>query len=151
MRIGELAARTGVSVRALRYYEQQDLLSAERGSSSHRRYPESAVDRVQLIQRLYQAGLTSKTIVELLPCVVGDRATPAMLERLAAEREQIDQRITDLVRTRDRLDAVISNATDSMLTGASCRDGDVSGRRPGTKPRRSAGGTVREEHGGGEV
>ncbi|WP_089158263.1 MerR family transcriptional regulator [Micromonospora sp. NBS 11-29] len=121
MRIGELAARTGVSVRALRYYEQQNLLTAERGSSSHRRYPESAVERVRLIQQLYRAGLTSRAIVGLLPCVVDDRATPALIRQLAVEREQIDQRITNLVRTRDRLDAVITNATDNMFTGAVCR------------------------------
>jgi DNA-binding transcriptional MerR regulator len=139
MRIGELAARTGVSVRALRYYEQQNLLGAERSSSSHRRYPESAVDRVRLIQQLYQAGLASRTIVELLPGVVGDRATPALIAQLTAEREQIDQRVTDLLRTRDRLDTVITNATGSMLTGVSCRNGDASGRPPRSEPGRNQG------------
>jgi DNA-binding transcriptional MerR regulator len=129
MRIGELAARTGVSTRALRYYEQQNLLMAERSPSSQRRYTESAVERVRLIQQLYTAGLTSKTIVELMPCVIDGRATPALLEQLAAEREQIDQRITDLVHTRDQLDSVITGATNSMLTGASCRNGDGSDRR----------------------
>ncbi|MEU4690548.1 MerR family transcriptional regulator [Actinoplanes sp. NPDC023714] len=127
MRIGELAARTGVSVRALRYYEQQNLLTAERGSSSHRRYPPSAVDRVQLIQQLYQAGLTSRTIVDLLPCVVDDRATPALLDQLTAERDRIGRHIADLTRTRDRLDTVIANATRNMLTGAACRDAGAPG------------------------
>lgn len=121
MRVGELAARTGVSVRALRYYEEQNLLSAERSPSGQRHYPESAVDRVQLIQQLYAAGLSSKTIVELLPCVIDGRATPTLLKRLAAEREHVDQRITDLLRTRDRLDSVITAATGNMVTGTSCR------------------------------
>lgn len=121
MRIGELAARTGVSVRALRYYEEQNLLTSERGNSSHRRYPESAVDRVQLIQQLYTAGLTSRTIVDLLPCVVDGRATPPLIQQLATERAQIENRIIDLVRTRDRLDAVIAAATGNMVTGASCQ------------------------------
>jgi hypothetical protein len=67
MRIGELAALTGVSVRALRYYEEQELLAAERGPGGRRRYPDDAVDRVRLIQRLYAAGLSSRTIRELLP------------------------------------------------------------------------------------
>ncbi|MGW0212157.1 MerR family transcriptional regulator [Streptomyces sp. NPDC003233] len=70
MRIGELAARTGVSVRALRYYEEQHLLSSERSPSGQRHYSHDAVDRVLLIQQLYAAGLPSKSIVELLPCVV---------------------------------------------------------------------------------
>ncbi|MFJ8790543.1 MerR family transcriptional regulator [Streptomyces sp. NPDC102462] len=121
MRIGELAARTGVSVRALRYYEEQDLLVAERSTSGQRHYPESAIDQVRLIQQLYAAGLSSRTIVELMPYVVDGQATPALLKRLAAEREQADRRISELTRTRDRLDSIITAATGSMLTGASCR------------------------------
>lgn len=53
MRIGELATRTHVSVRALRYYEEHALLTAERTPSGQRHYPESAVARVHLIQQLY--------------------------------------------------------------------------------------------------
>lgn len=121
MRIGELAARTGVSVRALRYYEEQDLLVAERSTSGQRHYPESAIGQVQLIQQLYAAGLSSRTIVELMPYVVDGQATPALLKRLAAEREQADRRISELARTRERLDSIITAATGSMLTGASCR------------------------------
>ncbi len=50
MRIGELAAKAGVSVRALRYYEEQGLLAATRTSSGQRTYPDTAVDRVLLVQ-----------------------------------------------------------------------------------------------------
>ncbi|MGY0489539.1 MerR family transcriptional regulator [Streptomyces sp. WG-D5] len=121
MRIGELAARTGVSVRALRYYEQHDLLAADRSPSGQRLYPDQAVDRVLLIQQLYAAGLSSRTIVELLPCVVDGDATPELLERLAAERDRIDLKIADLAETRGRLDAVIAGATTNLRTGRSCR------------------------------
>ncbi|MDX2618018.1 MerR family transcriptional regulator [Streptomyces sp. WI03-5b] len=123
MRIGELATRTGVSVRALRYYEEQDLLDAERSPSGQRHYPESAVDQVQLIQQLYAAGLSSRTIVELMPSVVGGRATPALLDRLAEERELVERRVTDLVHARARLDSVIADTTSNMRTGASCGRG----------------------------
>ncbi|MEV0350722.1 MerR family transcriptional regulator [Nonomuraea sp. NPDC050680] len=115
MRIGELAARSGVSVRALRYYEEQGLLAAYRSASGQRRYPEAAADRVQLIQMLYAAGLSSRTIVELLPCVEANVSTPESRARLAAERNRIDAQITTLTRTRDRLDTVIrlSESPDS--------------------------------------
>ncbi|POM23539.1 Redox-sensitive transcriptional activator SoxR [Actinomadura rubteroloni] len=129
MRIGELADRTGVSVRALRYYEEQHLLTAERSPSGQRHYPDGAVERVQLIQRLYTAGLSSRTIVELLPCVVDGNATPALLDRLAAERDSIDRRIAELADTRDRLHSVINGATANMLTGRPCPAADTS--RPG--------------------
>ncbi|HEY6739696.1 MAG TPA: MerR family transcriptional regulator, partial [Actinopolymorphaceae bacterium] len=63
MRIGELSRRTGVSVRALRYYEEQGLLTSERLPSGYRDYPESAADRVRQIQVLFSAGLRSAKIV----------------------------------------------------------------------------------------
>ncbi|MBI0380775.1 MerR family DNA-binding transcriptional regulator, partial [Streptomyces albiflaviniger] len=62
MRIGELARRTGVSERSLRYYEQQGLMTAERTPGGHREYGEGAVDRVIRIQELYAAGLCSEKI-----------------------------------------------------------------------------------------
>ncbi|MFE9811493.1 MerR family transcriptional regulator [Streptomyces sp. NPDC005227] len=120
MRIGELATRTSVSVRALRYYEEQGLLGAERSPSGQRRYSADAVDRVLLIQQLYAAGLPSRTIAELMPCVIDGNATPELIERLTAERDRIDQQITDLAATRDRLDAVVTGATTSLHTGQPC-------------------------------
>ncbi|MGC0387343.1 MerR family transcriptional regulator [Streptomyces sp. SAI-129] len=123
MRIGELAARSGVSVRALRYYEEQELLVAERSRSGQRHYPENAVDHVRLIQQLYAAGLSSRTIVELMPYAVDGRATPELLDRLSAERDRVEGRITELVGTRDRLDSVITGAARNLRTGRSCRAG----------------------------
>ena len=118
MRIGEVATKAGVSVRSLRYYEEQQLITATRSPSGQRHYPDAAVDQVQLIQQLYAAGLTSRTIATLLPCMVTGRATPEVLERLASERERIDQQVQDLVRTRDRLDTVIARSV-SRGPGAS--------------------------------
>jgi len=67
------------------------------------------VDRVQLIQQLYSAGQPSKSILDLLPCVVNGRATPELLDRLSAERDRIDRLIGDLTSIRNRLDTVITN------------------------------------------
>ncbi|MFJ4686704.1 MerR family transcriptional regulator [Streptomyces sp. NPDC088789] len=114
MRIGEVAARAGVSVRALRYYEEQDLLQACRSPGGQRRYCDTAVGRVRLIQQLYAAGLPSRVVREVLPCVESGEASPALMERLEAERVRIDQRITDLMAARERLDAVISNTWDPV-------------------------------------
>jgi DNA-binding transcriptional MerR regulator len=120
MRIGDLAARTGASVRALRYYEEQGLLSAGRSPSGQRQYPESAVERVRLVRQLYAAGLSSRTIAELLPRVVDGRATPALLDRLAEERDRIDTQVAELLSTRARLDSVITGATGNLRTGRPC-------------------------------
>jgi DNA-binding transcriptional MerR regulator len=120
MRIGELAGRTGVSVRSLRYYEQQNLLASERSPSGQRHYSESAVDRVRLIRQLYAAGLSSRSILDLLPRVVNGRATPELLDELSVERRRIDRQIGDLVSARERLDTVIANATANWRTGRRC-------------------------------
>ncbi|MFI1582456.1 MerR family transcriptional regulator [Embleya sp. NPDC020630] len=120
MRIGELARRSGVSERSLRYYEAQGLLRAERTPGGQREYGEWAVDRVIRIQTLYAAGLHSRKIAELLPCIrdtdgrANERATPVLLVNLTAERERIDTMITDLLRSRDVLDEVIDTASEGV-------------------------------------
>lgn len=110
IRIGELAARTGVSVRSLRYYEEQGLLTSLRGPGGHRRFTVEQVDRVVFVQRLYAAGLSSRTIVDLLPCVEspGEDTSTAALDRMLDERARLDRHIDDLVRTRGVLDELIA-------------------------------------------
>jgi DNA-binding transcriptional MerR regulator len=116
MRIGELARRTGVSERSLRYYEQQGLLDAERSPGGHREYPERAVDRVVRIQVLFAAGLNSATIHDVLPCMSdhdggpNERTTESLARELRVERDRIDRKIRDLLRTREILDEVIDTA-----------------------------------------
>ncbi len=116
MRIGELARRTGVSERSLRYYEQQGLLAADRTPGGQRDYPEQAVDRVVRIQELFAAGLHSKKIARLLPCMRDtdgrptEIATPALVTELLAERDRIDRMIKDLATSRAVLDDVIDSA-----------------------------------------
>lgn len=117
MRIGELARRSGVSERSLRYYEQQGLLRAERTPGGHRDFGEWAVDRVIRIQELFAAGLNSAKIAQLLPCMRDADGGPSALadqqlvSDLTTERDRINRMISDLVRSRDVLDEVISMAS----------------------------------------
>lgn len=120
MRIGELAARTGVSVRALRYYEEHHLLTAERTPSGQRVYGEAAVRRVEMIQRLYGAGLSSKSILYIMPCMASGDSSPELVDYLVAERDRIDRQIAELQQTRDELTVFITNAAESAVTGISC-------------------------------
>lgn len=116
MRIGELAQRTGVSERSLRYYEQQGLLVSSRTPGGQRDYAEPAIDRVIHIQELFAAGLTSKTIFGLLPCMrdhdggPAPHATDRLVGELTAERDRIDRSIRELAGTREVLDGVIAAA-----------------------------------------
>jgi DNA-binding transcriptional MerR regulator len=110
MKIGDLAARTDVSVRALRYYEQQGLLSAARTPAGQRVYPEAAVGRVELIRMLLAAGLHSRTIVAILPCARTGGISQEQRELLTTEFDRINHQIHALSNTRDQLAILITTA-----------------------------------------
>ncbi|MEU1279787.1 MerR family transcriptional regulator [Streptomyces sp. NPDC005805] len=109
MRIGELAERTGVSVRSLRYYEEQGLIHGTRTPGGQRRYHEQQAERVAFVRSLYAAGLSSRTIVELLPCVdaPSEENSDAAMERMERERDRLSAHIEELLRTRDALDTLM--------------------------------------------
>jgi DNA-binding transcriptional MerR regulator len=121
MRIGELSRRTGVSERSLRYYEQQGLLASDRTPGGQREYAERAVDRVIHIQELFAAGLRSRTIAFLLPCMRDSDggpsldATPRLVTELTAERTRLELAIRDLANSRDVLDDVIAAASETTI------------------------------------
>jgi DNA-binding transcriptional MerR regulator len=113
MRIGELARRTGVSERLLRYYEEQGLLNPERRSSGYREYADKHVDIVRNIRSLLAAGLSTSTIAVVLPCLRpdGDQLVPTcpvVIGQLHDERERIRRAIDDLRASEQALDRVIA-------------------------------------------
>ncbi|MBP1326177.1 DNA-binding transcriptional MerR regulator [Leucobacter exalbidus] len=113
MQIGELARRTGVSVRSLRYYEEQALLKPDRLANGYRRYAEGDVVAVQRIQTLLAAGLSSHKIERILPCLSqhdgGVALTCAdLFGVLVAERDDMLGRIDALRASVAALDTVIA-------------------------------------------
>ncbi|WP_031075396.1 MerR family transcriptional regulator [Streptomyces sp. NRRL WC-3742] len=119
MRIGELARRTGVTPRALRYYEEQGLLTPERRPSGYREYAERDVDAVHGIRTLLAAGLNSATIAEILPGLPppGRRrpgpTCPELLTVLARQRARITHQIDELTTARALLDRITDSAAPS--------------------------------------
>jgi len=117
VRIGELAVRTGISARMLRYYEEQGLLTPERTSSGYRSYPESAVSQAGQIRGLLDAGLTTEIIRTILPCLNDPedvRRTvgclpAATVELIRGELGRVQQRIDCLTRNRDAIEAYLAN------------------------------------------
>ncbi|WP_309104708.1 MerR family transcriptional regulator [Microbacterium sp.] len=115
MRIGELSRRSGVSVRALRYYEQQGLLAPQRRPSGYRVYGADDVATVGRIRTLLAAGLSTAQILEVLPCVVEieDLLAPGcegLVTGMIEQRDRIDGAIHELQTTRARLDDIIARA-----------------------------------------
>jgi DNA-binding transcriptional MerR regulator len=109
MRIGELSERTGTSRRLLRYYEEQALIVSERSPNGYRDYAEAFVDRVLQIRGLLDAGLPTRIIRQILPCLDKPRvihfpdATPEMIATLEHERDRMTDRIECLSRNRDAI------------------------------------------------
>jgi DNA-binding transcriptional MerR regulator len=109
MRIGELSERTGTSRRLLRYYEEQGLIIASRGPNGYRAYDEPTVDRVIQVRGLLDAGLPTRIIKQILPCLDKPRAiyfpdaTPEMLATLEEERDRMARRAECLLRNRDAI------------------------------------------------
>lgn len=108
IRIGEVARGAGVSVRAVRYYEQQGLLIAERSPSGQRLYRQDAVPLVRFFQQMFAAGLTSRRIAELLPCWDSGHTDAEQRAMLRTERERIQAKIDELQAALDHLDEVIA-------------------------------------------
>ncbi|WP_321163624.1 MerR family transcriptional regulator [Microbacterium sp. Root180] len=112
VRIGELAERSGVTERSLRYYEQQGLLAPLRSPAGQRLYTPADVDAVIQIQELFAAGFCSSGIRELLPSLNGARGGSASdlsrrfadaELRLEDERRSIERELSVLDELRRRL------------------------------------------------
>lgn len=113
MLIGELASRTNVPTRLLRYYEEQGLLSPSRAPNGYRDYAETLVDRVVQIRGLLDAGVPTRIIRQILPCLdnpcsihVTD-ADPALIADLERYQAQMDSKIECLTRNRDAIGAYL--------------------------------------------
>lgn len=119
--IGTVATAAGVTPRVVRYYEQHGLIASERTTGGQRRYPESVIERVQFIQQLIQAGLTTAIIRDMLACVNTRVATPETLQQLDAQRNRIAQHAESLTRMTQRLDELIASAHSSMEPVSSAR------------------------------
>lgn len=111
MRIGELAALTGVSVRSLRYYEKQGLIDPQRTLAAHRVYSIEHQALVVQIQELFQAGFCSSVIRELLPALTDPRSDDKQIRaslaaaqaRLESEKHSIDTELAALQGLQSRL------------------------------------------------
>jgi DNA-binding transcriptional MerR regulator len=124
MRIGELAERTGVSRRLLRYYEEQQLITPSRGFNGYREYKDSHLDIVLQIKGLLDAGLPTRIIQQLLPCldmpqtIYVPNVTLEMVATLRHEQARLSERIECLTRNRD----AIADYLEQVLSVKSAND-----------------------------
>jgi MerR family transcriptional regulator, redox-sensitive transcriptional activator SoxR len=107
--IGGLAARTGLSVSAIRFYEAAGLIEPFRSAGGQRRFLRSDIRRLSFIRIAQQLGLSVEGIaVELAKLPNGRTPNAADWSRISrAMRRLLDERIAALARTRDVLDGCI--------------------------------------------
>lgn len=107
--IGALAARTGLAVSAIRYYEAQGLIAPWRNAGGQRRFGRGDIRRLSFVMIAQQFGFTLPQIKAELDRLPGARTpTKADWARISQGfRAALDQRIETLTRLRDNLDGCI--------------------------------------------
>lgn len=117
MRIGELAALSGMKVVTIRYYESTGLIPApSRSSSGYRNYQPEHLQRLTFLRRCRDLGFSIKEIKELLSLTGNPRRPCASVTTVAARHlEEVRRKLDDLQRLEQALEALV----------ASCRIGRV--------------------------
>ncbi|MEL7976121.1 MerR family transcriptional regulator [Isoptericola sp. F-RaC21] len=120
MKIGELARRTGVAPRLVRYYEQQGLLVADRAANGYRTYSDADVERVSRVAGMVRAGIPTRLIKVLLDMEEASAAEAptcprTVAEMLADELVGIEDKIACLTRSRDTIRDVLVRTEHAAL------------------------------------
>ncbi len=128
--IGEVAKRTGLAVSAVRFYEEQGLVHAERASSGHRRFTRSTIRRLSFIRICQQLGYPlAKIAAHLDSLPEGRTPTDADWQSFATQfAVDIEHRISELTTLRERLDGCIGCGCLSLRACALYNPGDTAAR-----------------------
>jgi MerR family redox-sensitive transcriptional activator SoxR len=107
--VGEVAARSGVAVSTLHFYESAGLIKSRRNEGNQRRYPREVLRRIAVIRVAQRTGISLASIREAMHALP-DRRTPTTEDwrKLSARwRGELNDRIERLIRLRDQLDGCI--------------------------------------------
>ncbi|PRY02150.1 MerR family transcriptional regulator [Allonocardiopsis opalescens] len=131
MRIGELAERTGVSTRTLRYYESRGLLESRRAVNGYRVYGDGELRLVQQIRALQDFGFELEETRPFVDCLraghpAGD-SCPDSLDVYRGKLAEIDALMDRLRAVRMRVEAELVRA-ESRRQGASVPRCELEGR-----------------------
>jgi DNA-binding transcriptional MerR regulator len=125
MRVGELARRTGTTIRALRYYESAGLVVPRRLGNGYREYDPIAVRLVEQIRELTALGLSVEETRPFVESIAdGSDDADVCAAALATYRSAItglQERIGRLTSQRDALDARLDAAAGRVVTGGPAR------------------------------
>jgi MerR family redox-sensitive transcriptional activator SoxR len=134
--IGAVSERTGVATSALRFYEAEGLIHADRTPSGQRRYHRDVLRRIAFVRSAQQVGLSLDEIREAMQSLPDNRTpTKADWARLSrAWTARLDARIHELEQLRDRLTECIGCGCLSLRSCHLYNPGDaVAVRGPGPR------------------
>ena len=120
VRIGELAARTGLTTKTIRFYESAGVLPApQRRPSGYREYDAGAVDRLAFVRAAQAAGLTLAEIRDVI-AIRDSSGAPCnhVLTLLDSHAADLDRRIAELTALRADVERLRRRA--STLDPATC-------------------------------
>jgi MerR family redox-sensitive transcriptional activator SoxR len=128
--IGEVSARSGMAASALRYYEEQGLITSSRTPGGARRYPRSVLRRLAVIRAARNVGLSLPEIRSALDTLPPGRPpTTTDWARLSEDwRDRLDEQIAALSRLRDGLTSCIGCGCLSLERCALSNPGDTAAR-----------------------
>ena len=134
--IGELARRTGLSVSAIRFYEERGLVEALRTSGNQRRFLRGDIRRLSFILIAQRLGLSLAEIEQALAGLPQGRTPNAAdWKRISGSiRKRIEDQIASLEKMRDSLDGCIGCGCLSLKKCALYNADDKWGES-GTGPR----------------
>jgi len=140
--IGETAQRSGVAASALRFYETRNLIASHRGSGNQRRFHRSMLRRISIIKVAQALGLSLEEISKALETLPNKRTpTRRDWEKLSLKwRDQLDARIANLQKLREKLSGCIGCGCLSLKRCALYNPGDRAAAR-GAGPRYLLGDT----------
>jgi DNA-binding transcriptional MerR regulator len=119
-RIGELAARVGLTERTIRYYEERGLLdSVKRLDGGTRVYTDDDAQRLRFIQKLKVLGLTLQEMTELEELYRRQRnnrtVLPRLIELLDAHLSATTERMNELAALRDEIRSYREHVAQRLL------------------------------------
>ena len=132
--VGQVAARSGIAASAVRYYEREGLIHAERNDGGHRRFDPDVLRRLAFIRAARHVGLGLEEIQDALSSLPEGRTpTKADWARISRSwRTRLDAEIEALVALRDGLTSCIGCGCLSLRSCALSNPDDVvADRGPG--------------------
>ena len=134
--IGDLAARTGLAVSAIRFYETHGIVHPVRNAGGHRRYGRHDLRRLSFAMAAQKMGFPLAEIAaHLAPLPIHTAPSKADWTRIATGfRRDITARIAALEELGDKLDGCIGCGCLSLKTCKLYNPGDIRGQ-DGTGPR----------------